>query len=46
MDFNISLASTIARLKYRRTIVVSFGELGEQQILSYIISQATRRHSS
>ena len=42
MDFSISLASTFARLKYRRTTVVSFGEQGEKQILSYIISQATR----
>jgi hypothetical protein len=37
-----SPASTIARLKYRRTTVVSFRAYGEKQTPS-IISQATRR---
>jgi hypothetical protein len=46
MDFDISLASTIAGLKYHRTTVVSFGWQGQKQILSYIISQATRLSSS
>jgi hypothetical protein len=46
MDFKNSLVSTIARIKNRWTTVVSFGEQGEKQILSHIISQATRRSSS
>jgi hypothetical protein len=37
------LTSTIARLKYRRTTVVTFREQGEKQTLSSIISQASGR---
>ena len=40
-----SLASTIARLNYHQTTVVSFKEYSEKQIPFYIISQATRRCS-
>ena len=38
-----SLASTLTRLKYHWTTVVSFREQGEKQTSSSIISQATRR---
>jgi hypothetical protein len=41
-----SLSSTIARLKYHLTTVVSFREQGEQLIPTSITSQATRRCSS
>jgi hypothetical protein len=46
IHFIISLTSTIARLKYRGTNVVSFREQGEKQILSSIISPAIGRFSS
>jgi hypothetical protein len=41
-----SLASTITRIKYHQTTVVSSREYGKKKIPSSIISQATRRRSS